>query len=108
MGYMTVIVCLNDHVSDVEKSPKTAAYKICHAPLSERDKNERWDNEMGRVHTEFGEPRLSSYALNVLPTFHADDVRYYKFGYNSYQKLTYHSSGEDKKTGKKWIKLEIE
>lgn len=84
MGNQTVAFLLNDLASTLEKSPKTVAYALANPPAGDDAQALRWWRLcLDQVAEENGEPRLHSQALEVLPSFHADDCRVFLFGHNT-------------------------
>lgn len=94
MGFNTVVLVLNDHMSEIEKCPRTLAWAICHPPMSmdEMEMRTWWEN-VRAVASSYGEfsARLRS-GLVVLPTFHMDDVHLLRAGRN--QLIRVNNEGE--------------
>ncbi len=82
MGYNTVAFVLNDHAHELEKSPKTVAWMLSHAPLSGDRERDYMSRQVRSVAEEFQEPVPHPQALEIMPTFHADQIRYYRAGGN--------------------------
>jgi hypothetical protein len=105
MGYLTVALVLNDLASELEKSPKTAAWLLSHAPMHYDDKNQ-YRRTADEVSRENNEPRLHSQALEVVPTFHADETHYFRVGQNDITDLKF--LGYERRNGKRVVVLEID
>lgn len=107
MGYNTVAFVLNDLMSDIERSPKTAAWLLSHPPMGSSDPEQRaFKYYHSQLPKDFGEPTLHSQALEVLPTFHADEQHFFVAGGNCIQQLQPVAYGVTKE-GKKTVTLEL-
>lgn len=118
MGFNTVAFYLNDMSHLIDESPRTAAWLLSHPPHSniERWCNERYYKESTKefqafehyrrsLAKEYNEPVLHSQALEVLPTFHADQTVFLKAGGNCIEYLPFVKYTTVK--GKKCVVLEL-
>lgn len=88
MGYNTVAMLLNDHMDILEKSPKTLTYALTHPPMSERELKEGWSRDIRHYAEQVEEqPVHFGNGINLLPTFHADDVHFLYAGKNTLERL---------------------
>lgn len=101
MGYNTVVFLLNDFMDEIAKAPKTVAWLLSH-PVGEQ---ERFDQLRHQLADENKEPVPHHQALEILPTFHADERHFYMAGGNCIEELKFrrYSKGKD---GKFLITLE--
>jgi hypothetical protein len=96
MGFNTVVMLLNDHMHELEKSPRALTYGLCHPPHFGEDSIKMWRRHIEMVAKEHGEPVPPVHdcgGLNILPTFHADDAHFIYAGRNSLERLTVHKFG---------------
>ena len=103
MGFNTVAFLLNDMMSDLTRSPKTALWMLTHPPMGEHDR-QHLHNLSNTIARENGEPILGQ-ALEVLPTFHASGHMFYIAGGNTIKDLSVLRYSKDRKTGKKVVTL---
>ncbi len=99
MGFNTVAMILNDHMNELEKAPQSLAYALCHPPMHGDKSMEMWKKHFIEKMRESGERLSCVYplgGLNILPTFHADDVHYIYAGKNSLVRLQFHKFGTAK------------
>lgn len=105
MGYNTIAFLINDVIDSLNKSPKTAIWALTH-PLMGEHQREHWLEEIDFHAKEFGEPFLHPQALEILPTFHADNTLYLRAGQNCIEELKFIKFGKTK-DGKKTVTLEL-
>lgn len=111
MGFNTVALVLNDLMDEMEKCPRTVAYMLSHPPMDGRRirAGDFGLSDEGRglrsIHTRFKEPMIHAQALSIMPTYHADDRHFLMAGRNDLVRLDVDKYGEDKKTGKKWVRI---
>ncbi len=86
MGFNTVVLVLNDHMSTIRESPKTFVWASTHPPHS-LEEEEQWWKTLYHVADGYNERRLTRSALKVLPTFHADDQHYIAVGRNTIERV---------------------
>lgn len=103
MGFNTVAFILNDMMSSMERSPKTALWVLTHPPMSEHDAH-HYHNLGNEIARENGEQILGQ-ALEVLPTFHSSQHMFYIAGGNTIKNLEVLRFSKDRKTGKKVVTL---
>lgn len=104
MGFNTVAFILNDFSHMLEKSPKSTAFRLSHPPMGEDDRErQRYDTSLPK---HFDEPALHTQVLEVFPTFHADQQKFFYAGGNQMQELKPIRLGTTK-DGKKTITLEL-
>ncbi len=92
MGFNTVVLVLNDHMHELSKSPLTLTWAICHPPSSNSEEylNKHWWPQVMSVAEDHGEnANCFRSALQILPTFHADDKHVLLAGWNSLIRPTY-------------------
>ncbi len=87
MGFNTVVFLYNDYMGDIKKCPNALAYLLSHPPSSFPDAEALWKLAMyeGRKHSE---PGFSRQAVQVQPTFHADNYNFFFAGQNKIEELT--------------------
>lgn len=105
MGFNTVAFLLNDFMHTLKDSPKSVLFKLAHPPMSEDDKGSL-NKQVDSVARESGERPPHSQALEVLPTFHADEQRFFVAGGNCIKELKCVRLGTTK-DGKKTVTLEL-
>jgi hypothetical protein len=98
MGYNTVAFLLNDFMGTLKDSPNTIVKILSHPRMSKQDRIVDWTVE--------GERPVHSQALEVLPTFHADEQKFFVAGGNCITELTAIKLGVSKE-GKKTVTLEL-
>lgn len=105
MGYNTVVFLLNDMMHTIKDSPHIAAFMIAHPPMGESDRKHLLPQyaSVAKDHNELG---LSSQAIHVLPTFHADDMKFLAAGQNDIKELTFRKFAKTK-DGKYTVTLEV-
>lgn len=103
MGYNTVAFLLNDLMGELKKSPKTVLHLLTCPPMSEEDKKRR-HAYMQKAYDD--EPGVHFQALEVLPTFHADEQHFFVAGENSITEIRPLRYGVTKE-GKKTVTLEL-
>jgi len=105
MGFNTVAFVLNDLSHELEKSPRTVAHMLSHAPMG-YGKEEQYYLQMYRdIAKKNSEPVVHEQALRVLPPFHADNIHYFMAGRNEINNLKfvkYHTL-----KGRKCVLLEL-
>lgn len=109
MGFNTVAFLLNDYMQMLEKAPKTATYLITHPPMGdhESERERAWSRSMKMSQLrDNAEPHFPDQALEVLSTFHADDVHYFRAGGNCMVPLKFLRFGTTK-DGKRTVTLEL-
>lgn len=107
MGFNTVVFLLNDMMLDLERSPKAAIWGLTHPPMSDTERElSLWRQQVNFIARENGEPGFSHQALEVLPSFHASYVSYFRAGENCIAELKILRTGKTKE-GKKTITLEL-
>jgi hypothetical protein len=108
MGYNTVAFILNDFSSEFEKSPKTVAWRLAHPPHRGDEKSfpGYWDKVLNSLSRDFNESRLHSQALEILPTFHANETKFLRAGGNCIVELKPVRYGKTKE-GKRTVTLEL-
>lgn len=104
MGFNTVAFLLNDFMHDLEKSPKTVTWLLSHPPMSEYDKQRMRQYEHEYVAE--GEQRVHGQALEIMPTFHADEQKFFVAGGNCITELKVRRLGVSK-DGTKTVTLEL-
>lgn len=104
MGFNTVAFLLNDLSSELERCPKQVIASLKNPPMGKDDKS-RYRKWMRSIAKENNEPLLPDQALEVLPTFHADNIQYLLAGGNCIETLDVLRYGKDKKTGRKTVTL---
>jgi hypothetical protein len=109
MGYNTVVLILNDHAHELEKSPHALTFAVTHPPnynYSDDQHMEMWWKQVESVakdhNEEFGWFRNG---LRVLPTFHADDKHVLIAGWNSLIRPKYEDYKYNKKKNELTIKM---
>jgi len=102
MGFNRVAFVLNDMAHEIAKSPRTAAALLA-TDYSQRDTQTDWKLRL-ELSRGFGEPNLHGQALEILPSFHADFIKYYRAGGNCIAELPVHKTY--RRNGKKYIVLE--
>lgn len=99
MGFNTVAMILNDHMHELEKAPHSLAYALCNPPFYGERAIEMWRKHFRDKMEETGE-RISCVSplggLNILPTFHADDVHFLYAGKNTLERLDFLKFGTAK------------
>jgi hypothetical protein len=92
VGFNTVAMILNDHMHELEKAPQSLAYALCNPPFCGERAIEMWRKHFRDKMEETGE-RISCVSplggLNILPTFHADDVHFLYAGKNTLERLEF-------------------
>lgn len=109
MGFNTVAFLLNDVMDSVSKCPHQAAYILTNPPMGMRDKQGEWERNnlrrtLMKIAQEHNEPMIHPQALEMMPTFHADDTTYFRAGGNTIDRLEFHKYGK-LKDGRKTITL---
>lgn len=105
---MTVAVVLNDFGHTLVESPKTVAWMLANPPMSERETDfMRRRPLVQQVAAEAEEKVPHHQALEVLPTFHADNRKFYTVGGNSVNELTPLRVQRDRKTGRRVVVLDL-
>ena len=104
MGYNTVAFLLNDFMHHLAKSPHTLAFALTHPPHD--NDLESWRRQLMYVARDHNEPMLDRQALEVLPTFHADEKRWLLAGGNLLTQLKFLRFSRTK-YGKKTVTLEL-
>jgi hypothetical protein len=107
MGYNTVAFLLNDFMHELSKSPKSATFLLTHPPMSEDDKRRMQQTYYHRIPEENGEPSVHTQALEILPTFHADEQKFFLAGGNCIVDLKQPVKFGMTKDGKKTVTLEL-
>ena len=102
MGFNTVVFLLNDFMHTLKDSPKSLAYLLGHPPMSEREKNHDYEHK----YVSDGEKPIHGQAVEVLPTFHADEQKFFLAGGNCIRELKLVRLGVTKE-GKKTVTLEL-
>jgi hypothetical protein len=82
MGFNTVVLILNDIMSDLKDSPKTVAHLLSTSYIHGKGDEHRFREVAREFAKEFGEPVPHSQALMPMPTYHADDTHYLRAGGN--------------------------
>ena len=82
MGMNTLAFILNDHIREIERSPRTAAWMLVHPPLPHHP-----PTLLQSVATQYGEPFLHTQALEVLPCFHSSQFKFFVAGGNCITEL---------------------
>lgn len=85
----------------LKDSPKSLAYLLAHPPMGERDKNHDYEHK----YVAEGEKPIHGQAVEVLPTFHADEQKFFVAGGNCIVELKVIRFGV--KDGKKTVTLEL-
>lgn len=106
MGYNTVAFLLNDFMHHLEKSPKTIAWMVSHPPQRHEFNTGEWRKEVELIATAFSEPIPDNQALEVLPTFHADHISFFRAGANCITELKVLKYGKTK-DGRETVTLEL-
>lgn len=99
MGFNTVALLLNDHMHQIIESPHALAYALCHPPQHGEDSRRMWERHVRMTAEEHKEkiPLVSPFlGMDVLPTFHADDVHFLYAGRNTLERLKFHKFGTAK------------
>lgn len=105
MGFNTVAFLLNDFFHCVEEAPKGVAWLLTHPPMGRHDEGRL---QVARdVSSLYGEKPIHPQAVEVLPTFHADDRRFFTAGGNCISELRLLRVRKDRKTGRKVAVLEL-
>ncbi len=88
MGYNTLALLLNDHMHSLRESPKSVLQALTYPPHSD-DKREidMWKKHVIETAHENKE-QVPLSGVEVLPTFHADDLHFVLAGRNSLERLT--------------------
>ena len=97
MGFNTVAMILNDHMHQLEQCPKSLTYALCNPPQYGEEAMERWRRYFREKMDETGERHSCVYPLggiNILPTFHADDVHFLYAGKNTLHRLEFLKFGK--------------
>jgi hypothetical protein len=102
VGFNTVAFLLNDYMHTLEKSPKTVTWLLSHPVMSKEDKAYLGRHDL-RIDDE---PVVHGQALEVLPTFHADEQKFFVAGGNCISDLKCVRFGVSKE-GKKTVTLEL-
>lgn len=108
MGMNTIVLLLNDMMDSLEKSPKTAAYHLYNPPMDGRRMVASNYNPRFALTPMFNEPVLHRQALQVMPTYHADDTHFLRAGGNELARVELAEYGFDRKTGRKFAKVWLE
>ena len=108
MGFNTVAFLLNDFGRNIESSPKTVAWALSHPLMCDNEKSRSsFQQCLDSLADEYGEPRLHSQALEVIPTFHADCQKFFYAGRNNIAELQFVRYGVNRKTGKRTVTVEL-
>ena len=91
MGFNTVAFVLNDHMHEIIKCPNAVTWGLCHPPMSDHPSEIlSWKSQVLSVAREHNEqefsPLLSS-SFRVLPTYHADNLKFFVAGRNTIKEL---------------------
>lgn len=107
MGFNTVAFVLNDHMHELVKSPHTVSWALCHPPMSDHPSDmESWKQQIMSVARDHDERMVHlSQDLVVLPTFHADNRKFFVAGRNDITELSVVRFNKNK--GKKTVTLEL-
>lgn len=106
MGFMTVVFLLNDFGHTIEASPHATASLLTYPPMSDCDRASHLQRAE-HVATQHGESMPHSQAVQVFPTFHADNRKFYMAGGNCMVELTPLRVRKDRKTGRKVVVLDL-
>jgi hypothetical protein len=89
MGYNTIAFLLNDHLHSLEKSPKSVAAILRNPPHAQDDELEKSMLQKHRTQMSdmYDEPYVHDQALEMLPTFHADNMKIFIAGGNQISEL---------------------
>jgi hypothetical protein len=82
MGFNTVVLILNDIMSDLKDSPKTVAHLLSNTYVHGKGDESRFRDAARSFAKEFGEPVPHPQALAPMPTYRADDTHYLRAGGN--------------------------
>jgi hypothetical protein len=104
MGYNTIVFLLNDFMHTLENSPKTVLWEITHPPLPFEDEDVI-NTQIENVARRNNELLPHFQAITVLPTFHADQRKFFVAGGNCIEELT--SIKFSKINGKNTVTLEL-
>lgn len=99
MGFNTVAMILNDHMHELEKSPHAFTYALCNPPHHGEAALKMWQRHVRMAAEEHGEgiPNIHPFGgMHVLPTFHADSVKYLYAGRNTLHELEFLKFGSAK------------
>jgi hypothetical protein len=107
MGFNTVVFICNDNLGQISKAPQSVKDLLVSPPMGESSKKRMESPEYRRqVAERFDEPILFSDALEVLPTFHADETKFLRAGQNCIVELKFVKYGKTKE-GKRTVTLEL-
>lgn len=108
MGYNTVVLLLNDHMHELAKAPHALTFAVTHPPHSDdHDHMEKyWWPQVFSVAKDHGEDASCfRNALQVMPTFHADEKHILVAGWNSLIRLKYGEYKYNRKKNEMVVKM---
>jgi len=107
MGYNTLVFINNDNMGEIKEAPQSIRDLIVSPPMGPSSKVHQESAEYrGEIADHNKEPILWPDALEVLPTFHADETKFYRAGQNCIAELKVLKYGKTKE-GKKTVTLEL-
>ncbi len=93
MGFNTIAFLLNDMMGQVERSPHAAIYAITHPMMDRGDDGGWWRHAVSLEADRHGERMFGSQALQVLPTWHANEFKIFLAGGNQIAELEWVQGG---------------
>lgn len=108
MGYNTIIFALNDFFNEAARSPHTVAWTVTNPPQSRYQRERDLYRQMAS-HTAmlYQERPLHPQVLEVLPTFHASEQKFFTAGGNCISELQVLRTQIDRTTGRRVVVLDL-